>query len=141
DRQRARRDARDRRTAAAPLSQLHHAPDLAACNAQQHPSGVAISVTASIALLPLATVFALEFTTPAWTTLLAVVLLGERLTASRIGAVALGLAGVLVIVRPGVATFQPAALLVLTAAVGYACTYIATKKLTTTDSTFAIVLW
>ena len=97
--------------------------------------------TASIALLPLATVFALEFTTPAWTTLLAVPLLGERLTASRIGAVALGLAGVLVIVRPGVATFQPAALLVLTAAVGYACTYIATKKLTTTDSTFAIVLW
>ena len=95
----------------------------------------------SITLLPLATVFALEFTTPAWTTLLAVALLGERLTASRIGAIACGLVGVLVIVRPGLATFQPAALLVLTAAFGYACTYIATKKLTTTDSTFAIVLW
>jgi drug/metabolite transporter (DMT)-like permease len=95
----------------------------------------------SLLLLPLATVFALEFTTPAWTTLLAVALLGERLTASRIGAIACGLVGVLVIVRPGLATFQPAALLVLTAAFGYACTYIATKKLTTTDSTFAIVLW
>ena len=49
--------------------------------------------TASIALLPLATVFALEFTTPAWTTLLAVALLGERLTASRIGAIAVAFGG------------------------------------------------
>jgi drug/metabolite transporter (DMT)-like permease len=97
--------------------------------------------TASIALLPLATVFALEFTTPAWTTLLAVALLGERLTLSRVGAVVCGFLGVLVIARPGLTTFQPASLLVLAAAVGYACTYIATKKLTTTDSTFAIVLW
>ena len=67
----------------------------------------------SLLLLPLATVFALEFTTPAWTLLLAVPALGERMTASRIGAVVLGLLGVLVILRPGLATFQPAALLVL----------------------------
>jgi drug/metabolite transporter (DMT)-like permease len=97
--------------------------------------------TASIALLPLATVFALEFTTPAWTTLLAVTLLGERLTPGRIGAVVCGFVGVLLIVRPGVATFHPAALLVLAAAFGYAITYIATKKLTATETTFAIILW
>ena len=53
----------------------------------------------------------------------------------------LGLMGVLVIVRPGLATFQPAALLVLTAALGFAITQITTKKLTRTDSTFAIVFW
>ena len=47
----------------------------------------------SLLLLPLATIFALEFTTPAWTLLLAVLVLGERLTASRIGAVVLGLLG------------------------------------------------
>ena len=97
--------------------------------------------TASIALLPLATVFALEFTTPAWTTLLAVAVLGERLTSTRVGAVACGFLGVLLIVRPGIATFQPAALLVLAAAFGYAVTYAATKKLTTTESAFAIILW
>ena len=57
----------------------------------------------SLLLLPLATVFALEFTTPAWTLLLAVPVLGERLTRSRIGAVVLGLLGVLVILRPGLA--------------------------------------
>jgi drug/metabolite transporter (DMT)-like permease len=95
----------------------------------------------SLLLLPLATVFSLEFTTPAWTLLLAVPVLGERMTASRIGAVAFGLLGVLVIVRPGLATFQPAALLVLSAAVCFAVTLTLTKKLTRTDSTFAIIFW
>jgi len=95
----------------------------------------------SLLLLPLATVFALEFTMPAWTILLAPLFLGERMTASRIGAVILGLVGVFVILRPGLETFRPAALLVLAAALGYATQNIATKKLTTTESTFAIVFW
>jgi drug/metabolite transporter (DMT)-like permease len=95
----------------------------------------------SLLLLPLATVFALEFTMPAWTIVLAPFFLGERMTPSRIGAVILGIAGVLVIVRPGLDTFQPAALMVLAAALGYAIQIIATKKLTATDSTFAIVFW
>jgi len=95
----------------------------------------------SLLLLPLATVFALEFTTPAWTLLLAVPVLGERMTSSRIGAVMLGLLGVLVILRPGLQTFRPASLLVLAAAVGLAIALIATKKLTRTDSSFAIIFW
>ena len=95
----------------------------------------------SLLLLPFATVFSLEFTAPAWTLLLAWLILGEHMTPSRVGAVVLGLMGVLVIVRPGLATFQPAALLVLTAALGFAITQITTKKLTRTDSTFAIVFW
>jgi drug/metabolite transporter (DMT)-like permease len=95
----------------------------------------------SLLLIPLAMVFALEFTTPLWTLLLAAPVLGERLTASRIGAVVFGLLGVLVILRPGLATFQPGALLTLVAAFGLAITLIATKKLTRTDSTFAIVFW
>jgi drug/metabolite transporter (DMT)-like permease len=90
---------------------------------------------------PLATVFSLEFTAPAWTLLLAWLILRERMTPSRIGAVVLGLIGVLVIVRPGLATFQPAALLVLAAAIGFAATQITTKTLTRTDPTFAIVFW
>jgi drug/metabolite transporter (DMT)-like permease len=95
----------------------------------------------SLLMLPLATVFALEFTVPAWTLVLALPLLGERMTSSRIGAVALGLVGVLVILRPGWLTFQPAALVVLGAALGLATTLVLTKKLTRTDSTFAIVFW
>jgi drug/metabolite transporter (DMT)-like permease len=95
----------------------------------------------SLLLLPLATVFALEFTMPAWTILLAPIFLGERMTASRVGEVVLGLMGVLVILRPGVETFQPAAFLVLAAALGYATQNIATKKLTMTETPFAIVFW
>lgn len=95
----------------------------------------------SLTLLPLATVFALEFTMPAWTALLAVIILGERLTASRTGAVILGFIGVLVIIRPGLESFQPAAALVLLAAIGYAVTMIATKQLTATETTYAIVFW
>jgi drug/metabolite transporter (DMT)-like permease len=95
----------------------------------------------SLLLLPFATVFALEFTTPAWALLLAMPVLGERMTASRIGAVVLGLIGVLVILRPGLKTFQPAAILVLAAAFGLAITLITTKKLTRTDSSFAIIFW
>ncbi len=92
-------------------------------------------------LLPLATVFALEFTMPAWTVLLAPWLLGERLTPSRLGVVILGLIGVLIILRPGLAEFKPATLLVLLAALGYAGIMIQTKMLTATETTFAIIFW
>jgi len=100
-----------------------------------------IAWATSLTLLPLATVFALEFTMPAWTALLAALFLHERMTPSRIGAVALGFVGVLVIIRPGLQTFQPAAFLTLAAAFGYAITLIATKRLTATDTTFGIVFW
>ncbi|HEY7231147.1 MAG TPA: DMT family transporter [Pseudolabrys sp.] len=95
----------------------------------------------SLTLLPLAMVFALEFTMPAWTALLAVWFLHERLTPSRLGVVILGLIGVLVILRPGISDFNPAAILVLLAAFGYAITMITTKQLTMTETNFGIVFW
>jgi drug/metabolite transporter (DMT)-like permease len=95
----------------------------------------------SLTMLPLATVFALEFTMPAWTMLLAAWLLGERLTPSRIGVLVLGLLGALIILRPGLAVFNPASLLVLLAALGLAVVMITTKQLTATESTFAIIFW
>jgi drug/metabolite transporter (DMT)-like permease len=95
----------------------------------------------SVTLLPLATVFALEFTMPAYAAILAVVFLGEKVTAGRVGVVVLGFLGVLVILRPGIASFNPAALFVLTAAFGFAVSLIQTKALTTSETTYAIVLW
>ena len=95
----------------------------------------------SLTMLPLATVFALEFTMPAWTAILAIWFLHERMTPSRLGVVILGLIGVLVILRPGIAGFNPAAILVLLAAFGYAITMITTKQLTKTETTFGIVFW
>ncbi|MGF3025140.1 DMT family transporter [Methylobacterium aquaticum] len=94
-----------------------------------------------VTLLPLAVVFALEFTTPAWVTVLAVLILRERLTASRVAAVALGFLGVLVVLRPGVAALQPASLVVLAAALMFALTAVATKALTRTESVLSILFW
>jgi drug/metabolite transporter (DMT)-like permease len=94
-----------------------------------------------VTLLPLATVFALEFTAPAQAVVLSAVFLRERLTPGRIGVVVFGLLGVLVILRPGLESFQPAALVVLGAAVGFAIQLIQTKALTTTETTYAIVFW
>jgi drug/metabolite transporter (DMT)-like permease len=97
--------------------------------------------TLGVTLLPLATVFALEFTAPAWVTLLAVLLLGEAATGGRVVAVAAGFLGVIVIVRPGLAVLEPASLVVLGAALGFAGTAIVTKVLTRTESVFAILTW
>ena len=94
-----------------------------------------------LTLLPLATVFALEFTTPVWVALLAIPLLRERMTRGRFVAVALGFAGVLVILRPGVETLQPAGLLMLAVALGFAFVAIMTKHLTRTESTFSILFF
>lgn len=95
----------------------------------------------SITLLPLATVFALEFTMPGWIALLAWPLLGERMTTSRAGSIVLGFIGVLVILRPGLEAFRPAALLVLLTAFAFALALIATKKLTAVATTYSIVFW
>jgi drug/metabolite transporter (DMT)-like permease len=95
----------------------------------------------SITLLPLAVVFTLEFTLPVFTLLLAVILLGERMTTGRVVVVILGFVGALVILRPGLQAFQPAALIVLLAALLYAVFNVLTKKMTLSTGTFAIVFW
>lgn len=95
----------------------------------------------AITLMPLATGFALEFTSPAYVTVLAAIFLGERLTPSRIGVVVFGLLGVLVILRPGIETFRPASALMLAAAFGFATSLILTKKLTATQTSYAIIFW
>jgi drug/metabolite transporter (DMT)-like permease len=95
----------------------------------------------AIGALPLATVFAIEFTMPVWTAVLAAALLGERLTRPRIVMLALGVLGVLVILRPGFGVFHPAALVALAAALLYAGNMIATKRLSATDSPLAVLFW
>ena len=97
--------------------------------------------TIAIMVLPFATVFALEFTTPAWVALLAVLFLGERMTLTRAAALMVCSLGVLVILRPGMDSFQPAALLVVFGALLFAITATFTKKLIETETTFAIMFW
>lgn len=94
-----------------------------------------------LGLLPLAEVFALEFTVPLWTALIAAAFLGERLTRRRIWAVVLGLAGVLVIVQPGLAIIDPASLVVLGAAICYAIAHSSTKALSASEHPLTILYY
>jgi drug/metabolite transporter (DMT)-like permease len=95
----------------------------------------------AISALALATVFAIEFTMPVWTALLAFFFLGERLTANRIVMLVLGLVGIAIILRPGVGAFHPAALVMLFGALLYAGNMIFTKSLSATDSAIAVTFW
>jgi drug/metabolite transporter (DMT)-like permease len=95
----------------------------------------------AIGVLPLATVFAIEFTMPVWTALLATLLLGERLNQGRIVMLALGLAGILIILRPGLAVVHPGALATLAAAIAFASVMVATKRLAATDSPLAVLFY
>lgn len=92
-----------------------------------------------LSALPLAEVFAIEFTAPIWTALLACIFLGERLTGPRIAAILLGFAGIMIILRPGIAVIDPAALVVLCAAIGYSATYVITRSMMGSESALTVV--
>ncbi len=86
-----------------------------------------------LASLPLAEATAIIFVSPLFITIFSVLLLSERVGARRWTAVLVGLAGVLIVMRPGGATFQYAAILPLIAAVCYALLQIMTRKLGFTE--------
>lgn len=95
----------------------------------------------AIGMLPIATVFAIEFTMPVWAAVLAVGILGERLDRSRVIVLALGLAGILIILKPGFEPVPPAALVMLAGAFAYAATMITTKHLAGRDTAFAVLFY
>ncbi len=94
-----------------------------------------------IKLLPLAMVFAIEFTTPIWGALLAVAFLGERMNPARWGALALGFVGVIVILRPDLGGISVGALVMLACTVLFATTNVVTKALTRSESALCILFY
>jgi drug/metabolite transporter (DMT)-like permease len=96
---------------------------------------------AGLASLPLATVFALEFTVPLWATIGAWLLLAERPRQRGAFAILLCLGGVLLIVRPGASIFDAAALVVLASALAYALAHVIARRLSGTESPFAVVFY
>src|SRR5260221_3337601 len=91
--------------------------------------------------LALATVFAIEFAMPVWTAILAALFLGEHLNRGRVTQLVLGLVGVAIILRPGLGTFHPAALVMVLGSMFYAGNMIFTKRLSSTDSALAVTFW
>ena len=95
----------------------------------------------AITVIPLAQVFALEFTTPIWVLLLSPLLLGERMT--RIGAIAalIGFVGVLIVTRPGSAPLSPGLIAAALCAVCFAFSAIFTRRLTRTQTITCILFY
>jgi len=95
----------------------------------------------AVATLSLSKATAIGFLTPFVVALLAWPLLGERPEARRMAAVAVAFVGVLVVIRPGSASFEFATLLVLGNVVAYAMYQVLTRKVAPYDSPDTSVLW
>lgn len=94
-----------------------------------------------IALLPLATVSAIEFTSPLWAGALAMLFLGERMTPGRAAAFVLGFVGILVVVRPGVVEISEGIVIMLVCAFFFGATGAVTKWLTRRQTAVAITFY
>ncbi len=96
---------------------------------------------AALTLIPLAQLFALEFTAPLWVAVLAPFVLGERLTTTRLLAALIGFLGVLFVVRPGVLPFSIGTAMALTCAIAFAGAMLATKVLTRTEAPLTVLIY
>lgn len=95
-----------------------------------------------VATIPLAQVFALEFTTPLWIALLAPIFLDERWTRTRSAAILLGFTGVLLVAQPGRVEISPGVFAAASAALGFTISILSTKALGLRGhSTLNILLW
>ena len=93
----------------------------------------------AVTVIPLAQVFALEFTSPIWVILLSPLLLGERITLIRAVAALMGFIGVLVVSRPDMAGINTGVIMAASSAIFFAFTIIFTKRLTRTQSITCIL--
>lgn len=95
----------------------------------------------ALAYIVLADATALSFLMPLFTAVILAVWLRERLTGSRLVALFLGLAGAIVIIRPGFAEISVATIAMLYTSVAYGAATAFTRSLTTTDNSGAVVFY
>ncbi len=95
----------------------------------------------AVATIPLAQVFAFEFSTPIWAAILAPFVLRERLTAGRMATLALGFAGILIVARPGVVALSPGVYAAILCAVGFAGAAVTTRLLVRHVDVTSVLFW
>lgn len=95
----------------------------------------------AVTLIPLAQVFALEFTAPVWVLVLSPLLLGEKITRPRLVAAVLGFVGILIVARPNVQTLNVGVVAAAASAICFALTNISTKVLTRHEGIVSILFW
>jgi len=95
----------------------------------------------AVTAIPLAQVFALEFTSPLWVIVLSPLILGERLTLTRAAAAGAGFLGILIVARPAPETLDPGLLAAAASAIFFALTIMLTRRLTRTQTVGCILFW
>ena len=95
----------------------------------------------ALPLIPLAQLFALEFTSPIWVLLLGPLILGESLTLRKLAIAALGFIGVLIVAQPEIGAVNIGILAAGSAAIGFAGAAILTRKLTEQNSLTKILFF
>ncbi|WP_137112744.1 DMT family transporter [Rhodobacter sp. SY28-1] len=94
-----------------------------------------------LAAMPMADTVALFFTAPLFITIAAALVFKERIGAMNLLALLAGFAGMLMIFNPSASVFDPAALLPVLGAFGYALTQLATRVLGRTETAGAMTFW
>lgn len=94
-----------------------------------------------VTLIALANVAALQFTSPLFTAIVAAAFLSEKITGHRIIAIAVGFAGALIIIRPGMIPIETGTLVILLAALLYSGANVVTKRLSDTESGNTVVFY
>lgn len=95
----------------------------------------------ALTMIPLAQVFALEFTSPLWVLILSPLILGEKLTKTRVQAAILGFGGILIVTRPGATPISPGLVAAAASAIGFAFSIMLTKRLTRTETITCILFY
>jgi drug/metabolite transporter (DMT)-like permease len=95
----------------------------------------------TVRTMPLADAYSIFFISPLLITALSVPILGERVDGRRWAAIAVGMLGVLVVLRPGTSALTLAAGAPLVAAACYSLSAISMRVLGRTDSTLSMMFW
>ncbi|HFC04088.1 MAG TPA: DMT family transporter [Rhizobiales bacterium] len=103
--------------------------------------GAQFSWFMALSLIPLAQVISIEFSMPIWAAVIATFYLGEKISQTRLLAIALGFVGILVIVQPGFAAFEAGQGWALASAFGFAGSVVLTKGLLKRDSAFITLFY
>lgn len=95
----------------------------------------------AVTVIPLAQVFALEFTSPIWVIVLSPLILGERLTPMRALAAIMGFVGILIVARPDMEGINAGVITAASSAIFFALTIMLTKRLTRHEGITSILFW
>jgi drug/metabolite transporter (DMT)-like permease len=95
----------------------------------------------AIGMIPLAQVFAIEFTVPLWVLLLSALFLAERITIRKVVAISFGMLGVLAVARPETQGISNGMLVMFIGAIGFAVAIIYNKRLVSTEHPLTIVFY